>query len=73
MDNRQDTPYSPDSPEIGRRALWRKMNFDGTKLPIEGSPSQNHYRWYKLLFSPLFDQSESRQSQSDLRSGRAFN
>ena len=66
MVNRQDSPYLPRSPEIGRRPLPAKIIFDGTKLPLEASPSQNHYGWYELPFSALFDQSESRPSQSDL-------
>ncbi len=31
-----------------------------------GEGSQNHNRWYELLVSPLFDQTESRWSHSEL-------
>jgi hypothetical protein len=37
MVNRQDVPYSPGSPEIGRHLLLAEITFDGTKLAIEGS------------------------------------
>jgi len=67
MVNRHDARYSPGSPEIGRLPLNAEIIFDGTKLPLEGQPSQYHNIWYELLFPALFDQSELRQSQSDLR------
>jgi hypothetical protein len=34
MDNRQDAPYSPGSPEIGRPPLPAEIIFDGTKLSM---------------------------------------
>jgi len=37
MVNRQDVPYSPGSPKIGRGLLPAEIIFDGTKLAIEGS------------------------------------
>ena len=37
MDNRQDAPYSPGSPKIGRGLLAAEIIFDGTKLPLERS------------------------------------
>jgi hypothetical protein len=37
MVNRQDVPYSPGSPKIGRHLLAAKIIFDGTKLAIERS------------------------------------
>jgi|GEM_PF-1818110 len=72
MDNRRNATHSPGSTEIGRRPLAAEIIFDGTKLSIEGRRSQNHYRWYEMHFPPLFDQSESRPSQSDFRGGSAF-
>ena len=35
MDNRQDAPYSPGSPELGRRSVPAEIISDGTKLAIE--------------------------------------
>src|ERR1039457_5229122 len=37
MVNRQDFPYSLNSPEIERRRLRVEIIFDGTKLPLEPS------------------------------------
>ena len=56
MDNRQDAPYSPGSPEIGRRQLPTKINFDGTNPPMVVEPSRSHY---ESLFPARFDLSES--------------
>jgi acetylornithine deacetylase/succinyl-diaminopimelate desuccinylase-like protein len=53
MDYRQDAHHSPDSLRIPRLQPPTKTVFDGTKLPIVGEPSQNHNRWYNLLFSCL--------------------
>jgi len=47
------------------RPYFRQGDTYRTKLSIEAELSQNHYRWYKLLFPALFDQSESRPSQYD--------
>jgi hypothetical protein len=54
MDNPQDAPYSPSSPEIGRQRtlLARKTISDGTNPPMVAEPSQDHYTWYELLFRP---------------------
>jgi hypothetical protein len=35
MVNRQDVPYSPGSPKIGRGLLPAEIIFDGTKLALE--------------------------------------
>ncbi len=58
MVNRQDAPYSHGSPKLGRGLLSAEIIFDGTKLALVVEQSQNHYGWYELLFSALFDQSE---------------
>jgi len=50
----------------GRNNFWRN------ETSPRAHPSQNHYGWYILLFSALFDQSELRPSQYDLRSRSAF-
>jgi acetylornithine deacetylase/succinyl-diaminopimelate desuccinylase-like protein len=60
MDYRQDAQHSPGSLAAGPKQPPAKTFSDGTKLPMVGRPSQNRYRWYSLLFSALFDQSESR-------------
>ena len=70
MVNRQDSPYSPGSPEIGRRRLAAEIIFDGTKLPIERSRPKTTTDGRKLLFLALFDQSELRPSQAAGRGGR---
>ena len=55
MVNRQDVPYSPGSPEIGRHLLLAEIIFDGTKLAIEGSCPKTttdgincHFRLYSI-------------------------
>jgi acetylornithine deacetylase/succinyl-diaminopimelate desuccinylase-like protein len=51
MDYRQDAQHSPDSLRVPRLQPPTKTVSDGTKLPIVEEPSQNHNRWYNLLFS----------------------
>jgi hypothetical protein len=67
MDNCQDTRYSRGPLAIGRPRVRAENIFDGTKLALVVEPSHNHNRWYKVTFSPAFDQFESLPEQSDLR------
>ncbi len=52
MVNRQDFPYSPGSPEIGRHLLLADMTFVGTKLAIEGSRLKTTTNGINCSFRP---------------------
>src|SRR5208337_948200 len=52
MVNRQDVPYPPGSPEIGRRPLRVEIIFDGTKLPVEPSRPKTTTDGYCCTLEP---------------------
>jgi hypothetical protein len=52
MVNRQDVPYSPGSPEIGRGLLPAEIIFDGTKLALEGSRPKTTTNGINCSFRP---------------------
>jgi len=57
MDN---CPYALRSPKIERPPLPAKTTFDGTKPPLESRQPKTTTGGIEALFSPVFDQSESR-------------
>jgi hypothetical protein len=52
MVNRQDIPYSPGSPKIGRGVLPAEIIFDGTKLALEGSRPKTTTNGINCSFRP---------------------
>jgi hypothetical protein len=66
MHHSQHAPHSQASAVVGRHPVPAETIFDGTKLPLAVGPSPDHYRWYNLPFSVVFDQPEMRWSRSDL-------
>jgi hypothetical protein len=52
MVNRQDVPYSPGSPEVGRAALAAGIIFDGTKLALERSRHKTTTEGRNCSFPP---------------------
>ena len=59
MVNRQDVPCSPASPAIGRPPLAANINFDGTKLRLEGSRPKTTTNGMNCYF-PLYSISQNR-------------
>src|ERR1700693_2566960 len=54
MDYPQDAQHSPDLLRVsGRHQAPLKTFSDGPHLPMVEAPSQNHNRWYNVLFSCL--------------------